>query len=38
MQVSKEQLFKRCEPFEHLGDVDIYCMNMHVRYETMKAS
>ena len=38
MQVSKDELFKRCETYEHLGNVDIYCMNMHVRYEEMKAS
>ena len=38
MQFSKENLFKRGESYEHLGDVDIYCMDMHVRYEEMKAS
>ena len=38
MQLSKDKLFKRCETYEHLGDVDIYCMDMHVRYEEMKAS
>jgi hypothetical protein len=38
MQFSKENLFKRCESYEHLGDVDIYCMDMHVRYEELKAS
>ena len=38
MHFSKENLFKRCESYEHLGDVDIYCMDMHVRYEIMKAS
>ena len=38
MQFNRENLFKRCESYEHLGDVDIYCMDMHVRYETMKAS
>jgi hypothetical protein len=37
MQFSRENLFKRCEAYEHLGEVDIYCMNMHVRYEEMKA-
>lgn len=37
MQFSRNDLFKRCETYEHLGDVDIYCMNMHVRYEAMKA-
>jgi hypothetical protein len=38
MQFSKENFFKRCETYEHLGDVDIYCIDMHVRYEEMKAS
>ena len=38
MQFSRNDLFKRCETYEHLGDVDIYCMNMHVRYENMKTS
>jgi hypothetical protein len=38
MQFSRENLFKRCETYEHLGDVDIYCIDMHVRYADMKAS
>jgi hypothetical protein len=38
MQFSKEKFFKRCETYEHLGDVYIYCMDMHVRYDAMKAS
>ena len=38
MQCSKENYFRRCETYEHLGDVNIYCMDMHVRYEEMKAS
>lgn len=38
MQFSRDNLFKRCEFYEHLGDIDIYCMDMHVRYENMKAS
>jgi hypothetical protein len=33
MQCSKENYFKRCETYEHLGDVNIYCMDMHVRYK-----
>jgi len=36
MQQSRDNLFKRCETYEHLGDVDIYCMNMHDRYAGMK--
>ena len=38
MQFNRDNLFKRCETYEHLGDVDIYCMDMHVRYEEMKAA
>ncbi|MGE5376486.1 MAG: DUF2652 domain-containing protein [Bacteroidota bacterium] len=38
MQCSRENYFRRCETYEHLGEVDIYCMDMHVRYEEMKAS
>ena len=36
MQFSRDNLFKRCESYEHLGDVDIYCMDMQIRYEAMK--
>lgn len=38
MKCSKSNLFKRCETYEHLGDVDIYCMDMHPRYEERKTS
>ena len=38
MQLQKDNLFRRCETYEHLRDVNIYCMDMHVRYEEMKAS
>jgi hypothetical protein len=38
MQCSKDNYFRRCETYEHLGDVNIYCMDMHVRYEELKAS
>ncbi|MFT3892495.1 MAG: DUF2652 domain-containing protein [Anaerolineales bacterium] len=38
IQQNKEGLFNRCETYEHLGDVDIYCMNMHDRYANMKSS
>lgn len=38
MQCSRDNYFKRCETYEHIGEVDIYCMDMHVRYEEMKAS
>ena|SRR5215216_5135600 len=38
MQCSKDNYLRRGETYEHLGDVDIYCMDMHARYEEMKAS
>ena len=38
MKCSKSNLFRRCETYEHLGDVDIYCMDMHPRYEELKTS
>jgi hypothetical protein len=38
MQFRRDNFFKRCESYEHLGDVDIYCMDMHARYEEIKAS
>jgi hypothetical protein len=36
MQHSKEDFFKQSESYEHLGDVETYCMDMHPRYEEMK--
>ncbi len=38
MQCSKENYFRRCETYEHLGDVNIYCMDLHARYDEIKAS
>src|SRR5215208_2502375 len=38
MQLQKDNLFRRCETYEHLREVNIYCMDMHVRYEELKAS
>lgn len=38
MQCSKAPYLKRRETYEHLGEVSIYCMDMHPRYEEMKAS
>jgi hypothetical protein len=38
MQCSKAPYFKFSETYEHLGEVDIYCIDMHARYEEMKAS
>jgi hypothetical protein len=34
----KDKFFKQSESYEHLGHVDVYCMNMHPRYEEMKDS
>jgi len=38
MQHGRDGFFKQSESYEHLGDVEIYCMDMHPRYEAMKAS
>lgn len=38
LQHSKDNFFKQSESYEHLGDVEIYCIDMHPRYEEMKAS
>jgi class 3 adenylate cyclase len=38
MQCSKENYFRRCESYEHLGEVNIYCMDLHARYDEMKTS
>ena len=38
MQFSRDKFFKRCESYEHLGEVNIYCMDMRPRYEELKAS
>ena len=38
MGQSKDKFFKQSESYEHLGDVDVYCRDMHVRYEEMKTS
>jgi uncharacterized protein DUF2652 len=38
MQVDKVSFVQQIESYEHLGDVETYVMNMHVRYEKMKAS
>lgn len=37
MGQSKDGFFNRCESYEHLGDVSIYCMDMHPRYAEMKS-
>lgn len=38
MKHSKDNFFKRSESYEHLGDVEVYCVDMHPRYEEMKDS
>lgn len=38
MPFSRDHFFKRCETYEHLGDVDIFCLDMHARYQEMKAA
>jgi hypothetical protein len=37
MQADKKPFVQQAETYEHLGDVDTYVMDMHVRYEEMKA-
>lgn len=36
MQADKQPFIQQAETYEHLGDVETYVMNMHVRYEDMK--
>ena len=36
LQMDRDQLFKQAESYEHLGDVETYVMDMHVRYAGMK--
>ena len=38
MQTDKASFIQQTESYEHLGDVDTYVMDMHIRYEEMKAS
>ena len=37
MQTDKQAFVQQTESYEHLGDVETYIMDMHVRYEEMKA-
>ena len=37
MQCGKDNYFRRCETYEHIGDVNIYCMDMHTRYAELKS-
>ena len=36
MQADKKPFIQQAETYEHLGDVETFVMNMHVRYEEMK--
>jgi len=38
LQTNKDSFVQQSESYEHLGDVEIYVRDMHVRYEEMKAS
>jgi len=38
IQIDKSAFTRQIESYEHLGDVETYVMDMHVRYQGMKAS
>jgi hypothetical protein len=38
IQVDKQSFVRQSESYEHLGDVETYVMDMHIRYQAMKAS
>jgi hypothetical protein len=38
MQADKEAFIQQTESYEHLGEVETYVRDMHVRYKEMKAS
>lgn len=38
MQTDKKTFIQQTESYEHLGDVETFVMDMHVRYKEMKAS
>ena len=38
MQTDKKAFVQQTESYEHLGEVETYVMDMHVRYKEMKAS
>jgi len=38
MQADKKAFVQQTESYEHLGEVETFVMDMHVRYEEMKAS
>jgi hypothetical protein len=37
MQADKKPFVQQAEAYEHLGNVETYVMNMHVRYDEMKS-
>ena len=37
IQTDKKAFVQQSEFYEHLGDVETYVMDMHARYEAMKA-
>jgi hypothetical protein len=38
LQIDKASFVQQTESYEHLGEVETYIRDMHVRYEEMKAS
>ena len=38
IQADKKAFVQQIESYEHLGEVETYAMDLHVRYESMKAS
>jgi hypothetical protein len=38
MKCRKVNYFRRCESYEHLGEVEIYCIDLHVHYNEMNAA
>jgi len=38
MKCSKANYFRRCESYEHLGEVEIYCIDLHVHYNEKNAA
>ena len=38
LQIDKAAFIQQSESYEHLGEVETYVMDMHIRYQEMKAS
>ncbi len=38
LQIEKGAFVQQTESYEHLGDVETFVMDMHARYEALKAS